>query len=388
MAEQAGGGGGAGTAEQVWAKFTERCAEDGVQIPAGFDLAQAKLALKALSSPEVALRAAQILCVPEDGAGTTVNRLTAKSGLISRATMLSGEPRVTQRLLEAAVVIGVVRLPGVLPGLPRSVTAVPREPEGPTTTVVHPTSIGSPPQLQAVGAMTEPPGFTLPPQAINLGLNAMTAHLQVMLGNERTAFGHIANHMEVLKHHTVQLDALSAAQNRAQSILGGTAHLTELLWWGQARYSHLHRAPFRKLRPAQRRWAAALEAAERSGALPDRPAAAYLVGVLTDLQLDVDRVRPLRDWVADGYEELRGSKVLDRFPSGRLAELAKDDGTGLPVHLLVAHARRNGNAPDDAVLRSIHLDPEQPLDEGDWASWIYYELKLAQRLEASPGAAR
>lgn len=148
----------------------------------------------------------------------------------------------------------------------------------------------------------------------------------------------------------------------------------EYLWWGQARYCHTLRKPFRRIGdPYRTIYLAAREAAERAASLPVEPSAAYLQEVLHALDLPILEVRPL----AEHVKQLRNVLATDPPPKApaELALLLRHDAFGLPVSLLCAAP----NTPDDALLEQLGVAADTPIDLGDWAAWIFRELVLLHR---------
>jgi hypothetical protein len=150
----------------------------------------------------------------------------------------------------------------------------------------------------------------------------------------------------------------------------------DLLWWGQARYCHALKTPYRRMRSDADAllWWAASEAAALSLRLPVEPAAAYLVETLDDLDQDVFEKKTLIDWMQRFHAAL--TLAGDKVPrlSDRLAEIAHGDPLGLPVTWVRRQAARKEPLTDAA--NAVALDLDQEIDRGEWASWIFRETLL------------
>lgn len=149
----------------------------------------------------------------------------------------------------------------------------------------------------------------------------------------------------------------------------------ELLWWGQALYCYSQRRSFRRISdPDEVTWWAAVEAAERAVALPVEPSASYLQEVLRTAGVAVDERRT----VLEHAQALRN--VLKRHPERaampqELAGLVREDAFGLPVNLLCVIPE----ATDKLLCDSLGVEPDRPLDRGEWAAWMLRELLLQRR---------
>ena len=153
-----------------------------------------------------------------------------------------------------------------------------------------------------------------------------------------------------------------------------SARIQELLWWGQARYSHLARQPFRRIvDPARALWLAAREAAERACELPVEPSAAYLQETLAALGHSFTERRPLWDWLVDLRPALR-NEPPNKLPAD-LTTLLDKDALGLPVTLLCHHP----NIADDALRSALGAPADAMLDRGAWAAWVFRELVFQHR---------
>jgi len=170
------------------------------------------------------------------------------------------------------------------------------------------------------------------------------------------------------------LEHASAHQPDPERHTKNSFRMQELLWWGQARYSHLAHQPFRRIdNPARALWLASREAAERAMDLPVEPSASYLQETLAAIGHDLAESRPLWDWLTD----LRLAANHD--PSGEfptdLANLLDVDALGLPVSLLC----HNPEVADEPLRNAIGVPSDTTLDLGDWAAWIFRELVFQHR---------
>lgn len=157
---------------------------------------------------------------------------------------------------------------------------------------------------------------------------------------------------------------------------------SEFLWWGQARYCHTLRRPFRRLYKddAQRELAllhACMEAAERAKMLAPEPAAAFLVETLRAIGWDVEEVRTVQSWMDSAFNTLRAADGLPAL-NPALNALAAKDALGLPwthLRLKVGDPRTHG-----AQAADILLPPDAEIDRGLWATWIFREAVLNLRM--------
>lgn len=158
---------------------------------------------------------------------------------------------------------------------------------------------------------------------------------------------------------------------------------TELLWWGQARYCHALRKPFRRIADSDTAlWWAAREAADRASSLPVEPAASYLQEVLHTLGHDLDESRPLLHWMNSLRATLTNAGDAVAPVSPKLAELADEDALGLAVTWV---RMQPGDTLDDLQAgEAVGLPLDRTIDRGQWAAWIFREL-LLDRLFAEGG---
>lgn len=151
-------------------------------------------------------------------------------------------------------------------------------------------------------------------------------------------------------------------------------HMLDFLWWGQARYCHTLRTPFRHISDRPKMiWLAALEAAEHAVQLPVEPSASYLQEVLHGLGLPLQEVRPL----AIHFTELRDA--LNDLPRPsvprELSTLLEQDAFGAPVILLCITPRIS----DDQLHSQFGVAPDSELELGDWIAWVFRELVFVRR---------
>jgi hypothetical protein len=184
----------------------------------------------------------------------------------------------------------------------------------------------------------------------------------------------IAQISAITQHNFAALQSSSTHSFDSQNHAARTARTQELLWWGQARYSHLAHQPFRRITdPIRVIWLAAREAAERAYDLPIEPSASYLQETLAALGHGFTERRPLWDWLTCLRPALNSDRP-DKLPAD-LAKLLDKDALGLPVTLL---CRRPDVA--DAPLRSALGAPaDAMLDLGEWAAWVFRELVFQHR---------
>ncbi len=181
----------------------------------------------------------------------------------------------------------------------------------------------------------------------------------------------------VLEQNTALIrDAIVAtAQERA------VAARNDLLWWGQARYSHALRKPYRRFDNAEdvTFWAP-LEAAKLAHAAGAdiEPSACYVVEVLRALDRDVNETRPLRDWMRSLLDTLRATGDKTAPPSTTLTTLASEDALGMPVTWVRLRAAEKKDL--EGAAEAIALPLDETLDRGQWAAWIFRESLLDLRL--------
>jgi len=206
------------------------------------------------------------------------------------------------------------------------------------------------------------------PQLVEL-LDALLQVLDALVGNTATLRIWLNND---LRPH---LQAQSTAIQQLADTRNTQVPETELLWWGQARYCHLLRKPYRRITdPAEKLWLAAREVATRARHLDAEPAAAYLVQTLQDMGLDVDEVRTVADWSEAARGAISASPAAVSEP---LRSLATTDAQALPITWL-----RLGL--DGDVGSRTGISPDHRLDLGDWAGWLLRELLLDLRMAKAP----
>jgi hypothetical protein len=205
------------------------------------------------------------------------------------------------------------------------------------------------------------------------------------------ALNALANQLNLANASLIRLDGgLSVLFNHVNTLGQGTGSQAMLLWWGQARYSHNLRIPYRRISDAMERlWWMTWDCAELAQQLEVEPAASFLVETLFQVDRTVDaHKRPLVTWVAEFIEALRriraqGSSVDALAPGQRLSEFAEDDLLGLPVtwaRLEAAKDRPSPGALEEHLRTQVGLDPQALIDRGDWAEWVFREALLDQKL--------
>lgn len=156
------------------------------------------------------------------------------------------------------------------------------------------------------------------------------------------------------------------------------ARLQELLWWGQARYCHLAKTPYRRIDdPARALWLAAREAAERAHDVPVEPGASYLQEMLAALGHSLGERRPLRAWLADLRPALQ--REPRPTPPAALKKAIERDAYGIPVTLLCTSPA----VADDILHNNLGVPGDVVLDRGEWAAWVFRELVFQLRWEAA-----
>lgn len=155
----------------------------------------------------------------------------------------------------------------------------------------------------------------------------------------------------------------------------------ELLWWGQARYSHTLNKPLRRIENLDERMLiAAREVADRSAGLPVGPVAAYLVEVLHALDADPNRGstrQSLRTW-CESLHSVSGSGAP---VAPTLAKLTEEDATALPVTWTRLRAQKHETL--DRFEEATGLPADALLDRDQWASWVLRELMLDRELKST-----
>lgn len=150
---------------------------------------------------------------------------------------------------------------------------------------------------------------------------------------------------------------------------------SELLWWGQARYCHTLRKPFRRIDDADTcLWWAAWEASVRAQDLPIEPSASYLQEVLHSLGHRLDESRPLGEWMARLHQCITAHSPEIEPVCEHLAALAREDALALPVTWVRLQTGNEMNLAQAADAIALPLDAS--IDRGQWAAWIFREVLL------------
>lgn len=176
-------------------------------------------------------------------------------------------------------------------------------------------------------------------------------------------------------------DLLDAMFSLDGKISASRPHELELLWWGQARYCHTQRSPYRRLfkDPAQRDLSfvhACMEAAERAKTLDPEPAAAFLIETLDDIGWDVDERRPIRAWMDNTTAALKTAGSAPALCQA-LHALATRDCLGLPATRARLTAR---GVPEQADVPALSDAETLEIDRGQWATWLFKEQILNLRM--------
>jgi hypothetical protein len=166
-----------------------------------------------------------------------------------------------------------------------------------------------------------------------------------------------------------------------QKRVGRLARQQDILWWGQARYSHALRMPYRRIKdPDLRLWWMAWELAgfaklDEQGTEIE-PSASFLVEILRQSGEDVDEQRPLHEWIQRLMDAVRSPKMVPAV-SPPLAKLAAKDATGLPVTWARLQAAKPGSPANTAdATEAVALDLSLTIDRGQWAAWLFREALL------------
>lgn len=171
-----------------------------------------------------------------------------------------------------------------------------------------------------------------------------------------------------------QLD--SALQASLTEELYQARNERKLLWWGQARYCHTLRTPFRRvLDPQEQLWWAAWEAADRAAGVPVEPAAAYLQEMLHALGVRLEETQSLREWIEQQHAFLHSAADAISPAGDALSRLVQEDALGFPVTWVRLHAGES--MPNlNAVREAIALPLDAPVTHGQWAAWVFREILL------------
>ena len=183
-------------------------------------------------------------------------------------------------------------------------------------------------------------------------------------------------------------ELMDSSLQKMLDVYRSVAAQIDLLWWGQARYCHALRKPYRRIGdPGQILWWACREVAERARRLALEPSAAFLVETLDSLGQQVDERRPLGQWMVDLYQALVHAGEMAPEPCRRLSELVSHDALGLPVSWLRWHALKNVNPKMmlSEMTDAVALPLSAEIDRGQWAGWVLREILLDLRLEEMEG---
>jgi hypothetical protein len=184
--------------------------------------------------------------------------------------------------------------------------------------------------------------------------------------------------LEAVKLLETSIEELSQNAEDSMVSLESDGAERELLWWGQARFCHTLRKPFRRLGdPEQVLWWAAKEVSERVDLADVEPAAAYLGETLHALGQDLNEKRPLRDWMRGLHQVLKGpdAKLVPKIEPS-LEKLVEKDALGLPVTWIRWQASAGKEFDAEEADKAIALDLETEIDRWQWATWVLRELLL------------
>jgi hypothetical protein len=188
---------------------------------------------------------------------------------------------------------------------------------------------------------------------------------------------------------------LSNLSDQVSGTLSSPDPQLRLLWWGQAKYSHLTRRSYRRITdPMERVWWMAWECSELALGLEVEPAESFLIETLYQFDTErEDRKRPLWEWVSELVSVLRSLHGKDPYRqamvlSTRLRGLASKDALGLPITW--ARLEASGSITPEGSLEEqfrdqVALDPEVSITQSDWAAWIFREAMLDRRFQKLGG---
>lgn len=224
-------------------------------------------------------------------------------------------------------------------------------------------------------------------QDSNMDFSDFGAQLNGVLDSHRAALRVLDERTEslvtVLKSATSSVaDAVERASNKMNA-------KQEFLWWGQSRYSHSERRPYRRIEDGPTRlWWMAWEASELALTLDVEPSASFFVEVLHQMGENVSEKRPLIAWLSDLFQSLQTLHEHDHHAErialgGNLKKIATKDALGMPVtwaRLEAASNRHRASTFEQRARHDIALDLDTVLDRGDWAVWLFREALLDRHL--------
>lgn len=337
----------------------------------------------------IALSAAQLLLVDADLTTETPKRASApvrtlleeewgnlakpneRTRALQVLVLAAWEPRMNGGGYLALPLVSSVwalgtRHPQLLPFITELLTSF----FGPTPTKTAPAWVdiaGSKPATTKVvfdeAVKAEIAGMTPP------GIEKLTA----LLGQLSTVSGGLRVESEALRSGLNRWGSLAAASLREL-----TAR-SEIVWWGQARYSEYARKPFRQLSDGAKRWWAAYELSRLAGPHHCEVAASFLVETLRDVGVNPDETRTLGEWLRDLQLTLNENR--DRLPrtSSVIASRVEECAAGLPVSWLRSIADAQFSADD--VRNYTGLDASTIMTSWQWTSCVLRESLLEQLLE-------
>lgn len=151
----------------------------------------------------------------------------------------------------------------------------------------------------------------------------------------------------------------------ARITASGRSKTLDMLWWGQARYSHYHEAPYRTLDVANQMYWTIRDSRYDSYRLRPAAVASYIAEVWHALGLQLTDEKPLSGWLEE---------IISAFPEDfepEWAELLKGGATGLPVSWLSVQSDPQAALAEvaDATLVDLGL----VLTRQEWAAWLVAE---------------
>ncbi len=202
------------------------------------------------------------------------------------------------------------------------------------------------------------------------GANPVPANLLVQI------FSKLKEVSEMLRDATIDL-AIEVAGIVSEPT---ASRYEDLLWWGEAMYSHRTRRRFASLEPAAQLFWLPFELAERAPL--DGPVGAlesYLVERLDHLsrqtEMKLDAKKPLGTWVGETQKTLDKAEI-DIHVTSALREVVEQDAYLLPVSALLSG--RLGSGGDQATLdekltRYTGIPADTVLTAGEWAAQVLRE---------------
>ena len=210
------------------------------------------------------------------------------------------------------------------------------------------------------------------------GVSGSLAHLDELAESTGYSWDHFGKQLkDVLKEHQECLHNFVSSHDDRMS---------ELLWWGQARYCQETQRPYRKMGDeTELLWWCCRGAANIVGVwprLPTEPSASFLVETLVALGQDVNKSKPLYAWLNEMRSFLSENRIAYNLDDTPLHSLVEETGLGLPLTRL--RMKVASNEPFDLPELNLGLNLDSPLERADWTSWVFKEMVLESELEEPP----